>query len=59
MMDYSIWHGGAYVYYPFPQLWHVRLSKGEVINLAYWQIFISLVIALISAYQLGRERAEA
>jgi len=58
MLDWAIWHEGAYVYYPIPSLWNVRLSKGEIINLAYWQIYISLVIALISAYRLGAYRGE-
>jgi len=55
MLDFAIWYEGAYVYYPIPHLWGIRLSKGDIMNIAYWQIFTSFVLAIISAHKLGRD----
>jgi hypothetical protein len=54
MIDCAVWYNGAYVYYPLPGLWNVRVTRGEVINIGYWQIFLSVVLIVVSAFELGR-----
>jgi len=60
-IDWVMWHRSSHWYYPFPGYWDRPVAKQELgfyVNLQYYQVAISFILGVLSAYKLGENHEE-
>lgn len=53
VIDWAIWYETPWIYIPLIA-WNIEISKGEAINIGYWMVCVSFLLASVSSYVMGK-----